>query len=100
MITISTSQIQSQNVDYLTYPSVMADVLAGFSCSRVWWGARAACGGVPTGSDEALKSRLGFRMHMVSGMYGRLIDMNIVYYLLCSQLFRMVHFRGLDYQCL
>jgi hypothetical protein len=41
IITICTSQIQPQNVNYLIYCSVVAVVLAGFSCSGVWWGARA-----------------------------------------------------------
>jgi hypothetical protein len=43
------------------------------SCSVVWWGARAACAEVSTGSVEASKARLRFRPQKVQEVYGRLV---------------------------
>jgi hypothetical protein len=68
---LSNSLIQQLNVNRRTRHISMKVVSADSSCSVVWWGARAACAEVSTGSVEASKARLGFRGHMAPGIYGR-----------------------------
>jgi hypothetical protein len=68
MITmLSNSQIEQLNVSRRTCHIAMKVVPEDSSCSVVWWGARAACAEVSTGSVEASKARPGFRSHMAPG---------------------------------
>jgi hypothetical protein len=73
MITmLSSYPIEQLNVNRRTCHIAMKVVSADSFCSVVWWGARAACAEVSTGSVEALKANLGFRSHMAPCMYERL----------------------------
>jgi hypothetical protein len=65
MITmLSNSLIKQLNVSRRTCHIAIKVVSTDSFCSVVWWGARAACAEVSTGSVEASKARLGFRSHI------------------------------------
>jgi hypothetical protein len=65
---LSNSLTKQLDVNRRTCHIAMKVVSADSFCSVDWWGARAACAEVPTGSVEASKARLGFRL---PGIYGR-----------------------------
>jgi hypothetical protein len=67
----SNSLIEQLDVKRSTCHISMKVVSADSFCSGVWWGARAACAEVCTGSMEASMARLG-RSHMALGMYRRI----------------------------
>jgi hypothetical protein len=51
-------------------------VSADSICSLVWWGGRADCAEVSTGSVEASKARLGFRSHILVDTLPKIILRN------------------------
>jgi hypothetical protein len=57
----------------------MKVVSADSSCSVVWWGARAACAEVSTGSVEASKAKHGPGLHMEPSKYRKLYYYSIFY---------------------
>jgi hypothetical protein len=65
MITmLSNSLIEQLYVNRRTCHIAMTVVSADSFRSMVWWGARAACADVSTGSVDVSKARLGVRSHM------------------------------------
>jgi hypothetical protein len=74
MITmLSNSIIEQLNMNRRTGHIAMKVVSADSFCSVVWWGARAACAEVSTGSVEASKANLGFGSQMALRIHGRVI---------------------------
>jgi hypothetical protein len=70
---LSNYLIEQLNVNRRTCHIAMKVVSAGSFCSMVWWGARAVCAEVSTGSVEASKARLGFKSHMAPSINGRVV---------------------------
>jgi hypothetical protein len=58
------SLIEQLNVSRRTCHIAMKVESADSFCSVVWWGAKAACAEVSTGSAEASKARLGLNSHL------------------------------------
>jgi hypothetical protein len=61
---------QYELIDMLHYHE---SCISRFSCSLVWWGARAACAEVSTGSVEASKAKHSPGLHMEPSIYRRFL---------------------------
>jgi hypothetical protein len=70
---LSNSLIEQLNMNRRTGHIAIKVVSADSFCSVVWWGARAACAEVSTGSVEASKANLGFGSPMALRIHGRVI---------------------------